>query len=63
MNTDLINRAIEEAKSIGRERDGAANSPVAESEPSLSSVDKWFVCFEKLNSLKFRNNLHRHLLG
>lgn len=36
MNTDLINRAIEEAKSIGRERDGAANSPVAESEPSLS---------------------------
>jgi nitrogen fixation/metabolism regulation signal transduction histidine kinase len=36
MNTELINRAIEEAKSIGKERDVTASSTVAESEPSLS---------------------------
>jgi hypothetical protein len=34
MNTDVVNRAIEEAKSIGKERE--ASSSVAESEPSLS---------------------------
>jgi hypothetical protein len=36
MNTDVVNRAIEEAKSIGKERDMASNPLVAESEPSLS---------------------------
>lgn len=34
MNTDVVNRAIEEAKSIGKERESLAS--VAESEPSLS---------------------------
>lgn len=36
MNTDLVNRAIEEAKSIGRERDMTSSSTASESEPSLS---------------------------
>jgi hypothetical protein len=36
MNTDVVNRAIEEAKSIGKERDMTSNPLVAESEPSLS---------------------------
>jgi hypothetical protein len=36
MNTDVVNRAIEEAKSFGKERDMTSNHLVAESEPSLS---------------------------
>jgi hypothetical protein len=36
MNTDVVNRAIEEAKSFGKEQDQNARSTVAESEPSLS---------------------------
>ncbi|MFN8739460.1 MAG: hypothetical protein ACK5YR_06040 [Pirellula sp.] len=36
MNTDVVNRAIEEAKSFGKERDMTSNPLVAESEPSLS---------------------------
>jgi len=36
VNMDIINRAIEEAKSIGRDREASAGSILAESEPSLS---------------------------